>query len=327
MAKISAQYVLANAANFQFNIVKMGYNNYDPLAYYYKEDFPDIEITRQNYSTDFDVMNRLCLVTINGFVYSTVLSSGKLYVPGATKSMLRSRSNSVGVLSLEGITSNVTRQKIQSTMVFEDAGFTPFERVFISVPDAVQKPVLIIGGYIVFENPEYFFRISDNTFVLRLDRLLFVEKLFELSGYRDIFKELDVPVSAHNLSMVDGALVRSISTIRKFLSLDNSFLLDLHVSNLSTKRIYMQHTNVLGSFRTSSRPLLPLFSGYGKLCEYKRVHDADGRYTISTQDAYYANHVFSASAPKTLDVYNDHRKPGDTVRLAQAFFLDIFREI
>lgn len=327
MVKVSAQYVLANAANYQFNIVKMGHHNLDDLAYYYKEDFPDVEITRPGYTTDLGLIDQKCLVSVNGFIHSTVFSDGRLYIPNATKSMLRSRTNSVGILSLEGLTDQVTRQKLQTNMIFEDVGFTPFERVLISVPVAVQKPVLIMGGYIVFENPEYFFRISDNTFVLRLDRLLYVEKLYELSGYRDIFKDLEVPVSDHNLTMVDGAVVRSMATIRRFLSLDNSFLLDLHVPEISTQRIYMQHTNVLGSFRTSALPVLPLFSGYGKLCEYKRVHDADGRYTVSAQDAYYANHVFSASAPKTLDVYNDHRKPGDTVRLAQAFFLDIFREI
>lgn len=326
MAKVSAVYALANSANYKFDICKMGEHNYDPLAFYYKQDFPDVRMTRPSYETDFDLINRLCLVTVNGFIHRTVLSNGEFYIQNGSKSMLRSRTNSVGILSLAALSTNITRQDILPSMVFEDVGFPPSERVIITLPTAVETPMLVMAGYLILENPEHFFRISDTSFVLRLDRLMYMEKLYELSAQRDIFADLEVPVSAHNPTMVDGATIRSIGVIRKFLSLENSFIVDLHTEAVSARKIYMQHTNTLGSFRSSVKPTLPLFVGYGKLCEYKRVHDAVNRYTISTQDAYYSNHVFSQSVQKTLDVYNDHRIPGDTVRLASAFMLDIYKE-
>ncbi|MDD2819422.1 MAG: hypothetical protein PHN51_11600 [Candidatus Nanopelagicales bacterium] len=326
MAKVSANYALANSAGYKFDIVKMGHHNYDQLAFYYKDDFPDVEVTRPDALVDMGRVHETCLVSVNGYVHSTVWSDNRFYIPFGTRSMLRSRQNSVGIVSLAGLSDTITKHPITSAMVFEDVGFSPYERVLITMPVAIEKPILIMAGYIVMENPEYFFRISDTTFVLRLDRLHYVEKLYELTTQRDIFRDLEVPVSDHNPTVVDGALIRSLGVIRKFLSTHNSFMVDLHTNGIQTQKVYTQHTTVPGTFRTGVRPVMPLFVGYGKLCEYKRVHDADGRHTVSVQDPTYSNHLFTQANIKATEVFNDHRKPGDRLRLSSAFFLDIYKE-
>ncbi len=317
-----ATYQLASAANYKFNICKIGFNSYDPTAYYHKENFPDVEVTRPGTDTDLELLHKNFLMTVNGYVYSTEYIGGKLYIPNATMSMIRSRANAMGLINFTNL-GQITKTKITPSMVTTDPIMPAFEKVIITFPDTVKQPILIMAGYMIFENPEYFYRVSDNVFALRLDRLNYVEKLYELNRYRDIFKELEVPVSNTNDTMVDGQVVRSEAVIKKVLSLHNSFLVNLDADNLSTTKIYLDKTSVPLNFRTEYKPIYPLIVGYGKVTEYFQEKPTDEKYVVSTQDGYYNNHLFSSQSYRDLAVYNDHRKPGTTYRLSPGFFLDI----
>lgn len=135
--------------------------------------------------------------------------------------------------------------------------------------------------------------------------------------------ELGVPVSNSNESMVDGAVTRSEITIRRFLTLFNSFIVDLNTDNLSVNKIYMERTSVPLNYRTESPPIFPLCVGYGKLGEYFHEDAGECKNTITTQDGYYNDFLFGYQSYKDIAIYNAHRKPGSTYRLSPAFFLDI----
>lgn len=317
-----ATYQLATSANYKYNICKIGFHNYDPSAYYYKENFPDVEVTRPGTDTDLELLHLNYLMTVNGYVYPTEYLADKLYIPNATLSMIRSRANAMGLINL-GKLGAFTKIKLLPSMVSVDPIMPAFEKVIVTVPETIRQPILIMAGYMVFENPEYFYRVSDNAFALRLDRLNYVEKLYELNRYRDIFKELEVPVSNTNDTMIDGALVRSEVIIKRFLSLHNSFLVNLDTDNLSTSKIHLDKTSVPLNFRTEYPPNLPLIVGYGKVTEYFQEKPTDDKYVVTTQDGHYNNHLFSGQSYRDLAVYNDHRKPGTTYRLSPGFFLDI----
>lgn len=322
MAKQQATYQLANSANYKFNICKIGFNAYDPTAYYHKENFPDVEVTRPGTDTDLSLLHQNYLMTVNGYVYTTTMIGGKLYIPNATLSMIRSRSNAMGMINFTKLGA-ITKTNITADMITIDPILPPFERVVITFPELVKQPILVMAGYLVFENPEYFYRISDTAFVLRLDRLNYVERLYELNRYRDIFKELEVPVANTNDTMVDGALIRSELIIKRFLSLHNSFLVNLDADNLSVEKIYLDKTSVPLNFRTEYPPVLPLIAGHGKVTEYFQERSTDAKHVVVTQDGYYNNLVLSAQSYRDIDVYNGHRVPGTTYRLSPGFFLDI----
>lgn len=322
MAVSSITYKLASEAGYKSSIVRMGFNNYDPVSLMYKVDFPDMELKRPMHEDSLAQVHSNCLVTVNGYVYSTVYSESRLYVPNATKTMLKTRANAVGIINLAGVSNTITKTAITPPMVTTDLNTLAYEKVFITMPTAVKYPLLIMAGYIIPYNEEYFYRVSDNAFALCLNKLQYTEKLYELSRYRDIFADLEVDVSPLNPQMVDANVVRSENTIRKFLSLHNSFMVDLGVETFSTKRIYLEHSTIPGNFRTEVAPILPLFVGYGKLSEYA-ISSGGTKYTVITQDAHYNNHLLSHMPQRKLNVMNDQRKPGATYGLAEAFFLDM----
>lgn len=323
MATHHVHYQLGSTANYRFNLTKMGEHGYDPLAYFYKNDFPEVEITRHGTDTDLSLVHNTCLMTVNGYVHRTEYINNKLYIPQATASMLRSRANVTGLLDFSKLTPSLVKIALTASMVTDDLNTLAYDKVFITAPVTVQQPMLVMAGYLVPYDEECFYRVSDTAFALRLSRLSYMEKLYELSHYRDIFKDLGVEVSPLNPQMVNAEEVRSLAVIRKFLSLHNSFLVDLQTDNLSFKKVYLEHSNIPGTFTTEVPPTMPLFTGYGKVSEYAVQRSNGSKYDVHTQDCHYNNHLLSHMSPDKCKVYNDHRVPGQTHRLSQAFFLDI----
>lgn len=323
MAVQRVNYLLGSAGNYRFNITKMGHHEYDQLSYIHKSDFPDVEVSRPGLDTDLERVFRTCLLTVNGYVHSTAFTAGKLYIPQATHSMLRSRANIIGLLDFSKAAPNITRYTITSDMISQESNMLAYDKVLITFTEPVEQPLLIMAGYIIPYDADSFYRVSDNSFALCLSKLNYMERLYELSRYRDIFKHLDVQVSATNEFMVDTNTVRSFITIQKLLTLHNSFMVDLKTTNFSVNKIFLAHSKIPGTFTTQTHPNIPLFMGYGKLSEYAVRRDNEFRYTVHTQDYHYDNHLLSSFNQNKIKVFNNQRRPGQTHRLSQAFFLDM----
>lgn len=323
MTQKQFNYQLANTAGYKFNICKIGFNNYDELAYYHKDNFPDIEVTRPNTFTDMSILHNKCLMSVNGYIYPTRLIGDRLFIPNATKSMLKSRANHIGIISFNKLQSNIVKKPINISMITPEAPFTLYEKAIITFNEEIRTPILVICGYMIFENPEIFYRVSDRSFALRLDRLNYIEKLYELSRYRDIFDELNIPTSINNPSVIDANIARSDSVVINFLSSFNSFLVNIPINGLSLKKIYLERSNVPGNFRTEIEPTAPILVGYGKMAEYFKKKNNDTKWTVYLNDAYYNQHLISNHSFTNIRLYNDHRVVGSTYRLTHAYFLNM----
>lgn len=316
-------YKLGVQAGYKYDIVKIGENNYDPLAYYHKDNFPDIEIKRPNTETDLNLLHRKCLMTVNGYIYPTAYIDNKLYIPNATTSMLKSKSNHIGILSFSKLNADIKKHPITLDMITPEYPASLYEKAIITFEEPIGDAFFVLAGYPVFEQSEFFYRVSDRSFVIRLDRLNYVERLYELSRYRNIFEELGVEISPNNSHMVNANIVRGDAVVSKFLSLFNSFLVEIPGYTISTKPIYLEHSNVPGNFRTELEPKLPVIGGYGKFVEYLSLKSNDTKYTVQTADAYLNNYLFSKLSTSQINIYNDHREVGNTYELSRAFFLEI----
>lgn len=324
MAEHHFNYINARRAGYKANICKIGENAYDSLQYWVKNNFPDIEILGHLLETDLSILHNKALITINGYIYPSTYINSRLYVANATLSMLMSKANHIGILSFNTLTDNVTIHQITAENITPDGLYSLFEKCIITFPSVITSPVLSIAGYIQLEEPGVFYRISDVSFVLCLNKLPYIERLYEIQRYRDIFTELQIPTSVNNISMIDAVIARSDSTIIKYLTTFNSFLVDVPVTEIRSNKIYLNQSHIASTFITNKEPLYPLVTGYGKLSEYQYTKNPNSTYHVSTLDAYYNNHLLSKLDQASVNVYNDHRKVGSTYRLANAYMLDIY---
>lgn len=323
MTTITAKYTLANHAGYHFDITKIGEYQYDDLAYFHKKNFPDVKVTRPNSRTDLSLLHSKALMTVNGFIHNTVWLNDELYIPSASSSMLKHKLNHVGVLSFNDLPNPLSKIKIHPSMVTGESGVPLYNKAIITFDREIKNAFIVIAGYMVFEQPEFFYRVSANSFALRLDRLMYMEKIYELTRHRNILEELGVPVSPNNDSMVDVSVIRSDEVITKFLSTYNSFLVEVPCKQLSSKGIYLEHSTVPGNFRCEVEPTNPIITDRGKFAEYMKRQNNDRKYTVYINDSFYSNYLFSTLPDKEIDVYNNHRVPNKTYRLVSAKFLEI----
>ena len=321
---VKAKYVLAGDAGYKFNLVKLGSSNYDLTAAYNKDNLPDVEVTRPGIETDLSKLHNRCLLSVNGYFYLTDYTDERLFIPGATATMVKSRSNQVGVLSFNDTHSNLVKTKLTKTMLSKDGDYGYLDKVILTFDHDVEHCMLVLAGYPIFEQEGFLYRISDRSFVLRLDRLSYIDKLYELSRYRNIFDELEIPVSKINPSMIDGNVARSDAVIEKLVDLNNSFMVEFPGHSLQTRKVYLEQSKVPGNVRIQNEPTSLLLGGKGKVIEYKKVEKVEGVYTVHTTDFYMNNHLFSKMPSSAIQHYNDHRVVGNTYTLNEGFFLDMF---
>lgn len=327
MEEVHFNYISARNAGYKINIAKINYNSYDPLELWVKENFPDVEVTRPTIDTDLSLLDRRTLLTVNGFVYPTVFSNDKLYIRDATKNMLKSRVNHVGILSFNRLNNDLSKYSITEDMITPDGNYSLYDKCIITFPSDIQTPIIIIGGYVQLEEPNIFYRISDRSFALSLSKLPYVERLYETERYRNIFSELEIPVSPNNEFMIDGNVVRSDLVVMRYLTLNNSFLVNVPVSTIVADKQYLNNTKLPGEMYVDFIPEYPIVGGYGKLIEYSRHKGPENRYLIKCLDNYYNNHLFSKRDKGDLAVYNSHRVVGNSYNLANAFMLDMHASI
>ena len=321
MSKLT--YQLGNTSGYKFNIVNIDRNPYDTLSFFDKTNFPDVEITRPRVDTDLGLIHKRHLLTVNGFVYPTEFIDNRLYIRHATEAMLRSRQNNIGILSFNGIRNDLVKVPILPAMLSTEEPLQYYDKLIISFNRSMNHSVLVIGGYLVFEHPEFFYRVSDRDFVLRLDRLNFIEKLYELTRYTNIYERLELETSPVNPNMLNGLVTRSNQTVTRFMTLHNSFLVEIPCESLTSKKIFLEHSTVPNTFRTEVDPIYPLFGGRGKIIEYIKQRTNDTKFNIYTSDAYYDNYLLATVHQRSIESYNNHRLPAQTYSLTKGFFLDV----
>lgn len=322
MAQKEVLYQDAIYSGYKADIGIAGVNLYDEIARWDKEILPDIHLFRPNVTTDYSLIQNKALVTINGYVHQTKLIDDKLWVMGATESMLKSKVNHIGLLSFSRNANNLLKYEILPNNISSDVGHSLYEKLFITFEQDITYPILILAGYLILPDPQFFYRVSPKTFALSIDKLNYIDKLYELYRYRDIFKNLDLTVNPNLNDIINVNEAISDSTITKFMTLNNTFLVDANVNNITQDKIYLHQSTLAGSYLYDTEPLYPVVAGMGKFVEYwKRMYD--GKYILRTTDSYYNNLLFSRLPKEDVTYFNNVRDPLNTYRLSNAYMLKL----
>lgn len=322
MATANLKYQLATSAGYNAELSDAVFNRYTPNGLYGKSSYKDVVLTRPNVETDLELLHTNCLLTVNGFVHTTEYVGGKLFILNAAKSMLKSKQNHIGLLSFDDRSINLNKIKITDEMILNDQPKSLYNKTLINFNKEIGQFILVIAGYMFFIDYQSIYRTSPSSIAVRFDILSYIERLYQLNKYRDIFTDLGISVRPNTANLIDPDQAESDAIIKKLLTLENSFLVEVPVSSMAVKKIYLEHSTIPSTFRTTHKPDLPLFCNYGKMLEYNKRKLANDRYTVSTLDARYNNYLLSQHNNLSR-VYTDQRLVGDTHRLAEGYFLNV----
>lgn len=285
------------------------------------------EVTIKREATSNKDLYDYCLFTINGYLHSTDYDNKFLYVVDGAKSLKKSRKNTAGILSFERI-GKVTQKPITVNDISKTAPDIPlYQKVFITIPQEFigQSIMLSIGGYLVIPEPNTFYPISDNLWILNLEKLDTVGRYFESRNYLD-YTDLGLTTFPEDKDKVSLVELQSDEVITKYLTLKNSFFIAVNVPNLVYEKKFVRHSSIANQYLAYKNPTQPLFLGRGRQADYWKEQD-EGVWSITVENGFKPrlifdnldnnSHPFDSGAVTPYNIYENSR----------AFLLDMVADI
>lgn len=317
-----AKYSDAFRSEYKVDITVIGQavpDNYPDL------DKHDLVITRPKYKTDMRLIHDYCLVSVNGFFHMTDTDGTKAYVHEGADTMRKGRANQMGILSFLDI-GKLTKVKLDKANIYpQDPTSTLKEKIYFDITQNVtdKAVILVLGGYLVFPEPNVFWQRGDKSFALNLNNLPYVERLYESNRAMDLdgLDGLEIETATSDPDILDFTKVWSDDTIKNYLTLSQSFLVIIDTKHLITQKHHLRHSNLPGMFTSYTDPVYPLIVNYGKMVEYWKTLE-DGHWSVTVEDSFYKDYIISQQPTDTV-VYNNFKVPNGNLTHSRGFLLDI----
>lgn len=282
-----------------------------------------LRISRNNPATDMSVFFDNCLVSINGFFHRTDTDRQYTYILDANDSLFPSKQNQIGAISFLDI-GKIEQVAITPDMIIPQADGSPLKnKTFLKLGrDLTDKTVmLVLGGYLMFVDNKALLQNGLDTFVLNFNAIPLLDRYFESRPYINL-NELDLPVSTDNPSLINVPDFFSDANLIKYMTLQQSFFVILDSPSIFTNKIFIRESNLPGMFTAYSEPKYPLFVNNGRIAEYWKVQE-DGYWSVTVQDSYLRNNIFSSKPQDQLVNVSDSMEPTKPAYNSRGFLLEI----
>lgn len=282
-----------------------------------------LRLERNNPPTDMQVFFDHCLVSINGFIHRTDCDGKYAYILNANESLFKSKQNQIGLISFYDI-GKLEQVPITLDMIHKQPNNVPMKnKTYIKLNrDTTNKSImLVLGGYLLFIDNQSLYQINDDTVSIDFTKMPLLERYFESNPYLNL-KDLGLPTSSDNESVINVPEFMSDETLTKYLMLSQSFFVLVETSNIFTNKIYLKPSNLPGMFMAHKEPVYPMFVSNGRIAEYWKTYE-DNCWSVNVQDSYLKNNVFSSNPIDTLINISDSRLPNQTFYNSRGFLLEI----
>lgn len=290
---------------------------------YPQSEMHDLQITRPTYTTAMELIHDYCLVSVNGYFHATDATPQKAFVYKGGETMRKSKLNHLGILSFYDI-GRLQKIKLDPDRIIPSEPDTHLrDKIVFSIDEDVsgKSYFMVLGGYLVFPEDGVFWQSGDKTFTMDINRLKYVERLFESNNYIDLSElqltELPINPDAYN---VDELF--SDEVITKYMTMTQSFLVIVDTPHLVTNKIYIKASSMPGMFTCYQDPVYPLLVNDGKMAEYWKVPE-DGYWAVNVQDSFVRNYVISEQPVQDRETVTDQLLSSQPFRHSRGFLLEI----
>jgi hypothetical protein len=247
--------------------------------------------------TDFQ---KYCLVNVNGYFHLTEANSRGIWVIDGMKTFRASDNNRLGIISFKDL-GKIKIIPITDSMIHnqpsdqEQLGI----RSYIKVPGGMDgyTTMVVIGGYLHFVNQELLYKTSPDTFCIDFNNIPLIERIYQ-SRERIDLTTLELETSTVNPSLLSTAQLFSDTVIKKYLTLPQSFIVQIDTTELYLEYDQLAETRLPGLYISNVDPIWPIISRTGKLVNYWDVEE-DGKWAITADDTLLPNYL--------LNTFQDYR--------------------
>lgn len=288
------------------------------------KDKVDLVLTRPGYKTDMGSIHTHCLVSVNGYIHMTDTDGEKAYVYEGGRTKNKSKQSTLGILSFLDI-GELTKIQLDPDRILSDTdeGLLK-DKIVFSVDEELDNKsyILVLGGYMIFPSENTFWRSGVRTFSLDLNKLPYIERIFESSLYLDLSHlELTEQVIGDNVYSLPE--LWSDEVIKRYMTMSQSFLVLVDIPNLYTDKVFLKKCNTPGKFTMYQDPILPLILNYGKIAEYWKEYE-DGYWSVSVVDNYLRNYIITQQDTQQMIGGNNHLDPMKPFEYSRGYLLNIY---
>lgn len=316
-----ASYRNAIQAGYHLDLPKPGVNvpSYFPTNYQTTMAI----MTRPRFETDMTLIDRYCLVSVNGFFHKTASDNATTYLYDAQSTLRKSRDNHVGIVSLKDI-GELTKFSLTNDSIAPQGVGSPLkERTYITLPtDLTNKTtILVLGGYLVFPQENVFWQTSNNSFALNFGMIPLLERYFESRNYLDL-SGLGLSIDPEAPDKIDPVELYSDRVLLNYLTMTQTFLVIVDSSVLFANRKYPSQSQIPSLYTTYQEPRYPLVLNFGRCAEYWSVRDGD-RWSLSVQDTFLKHGVYGTTGGEPIVNLTDRLIPSSPFHISSPYFLEI----
>lgn len=321
---VTARYENAVLMGYKIEPSRTGYHVPDELP---SVNLIDLSITRSDPRTDITLLHTHALISVNGFFHRTDTDGLATYVIDGAETAFKRRCAHTGILSFANI-GKITQYQIKDDdiMPLSPDGKLK-DGLIIKIPEEYQEfsSIFILGGYIIRPDKEAFYKNAENTWILQVKALPYVERYFESKNEIDLSSiKVDAPLDNKD----DAVLVEDLyndDNIRAWLKLSQSFIAFVDTPILYYDQINVRVSTLPGLITAYQEPKETLIMGYGKSVEYSKVQEAQF-WALRVQDPFYKQFAFSNAPARVQPVMSNHLLPWKQYQRTQGYLLKISGE-
>lgn len=316
-----ARYANAILSKYKIELARAGYPNVPGMPV---EDLYDLALTRPQFPTNMELIKDYCLTTVNGFYHRADYANDVAYILDGGKTAMKNRCSHTGILSFLNI-GKVQTIRVKAEDVFPLTEGAPLSQgIILKCPvDLTNKSlIMVIGGYMVHEQKDVFFRNGESTYVLNLLGLPYLERIQESEYSLDLssMKIEHLDTNKDNAIVLES--ITSDEAIKAYLTLSQSFFAVIDTPELFYTKINARVSNLPGFVAYYEDPVYPLFMGYGKQVEYSKVKEVND-WALRVADDWYVQFAWQTAPTRGMPVVTNCYKTWQPTVRTQAYLLEI----
>lgn len=287
------------------------------------EEKTDALLTRQG--TDYLLLQRRSLVSINGAYHRTEGSVHGLYIRDAVKSLRAANDNNIGILSFANV-ADLKQVSITPDMIYKQLPEQELWRgAYIDIGEDIENKtvLLVLGGYLHVVDGTYKV-VGPQQLHINLAPYQMAHRYYEMRKHINV-DQLRPHFNPGPADSINVANLRSDQFVIDFLTLKQSFVVIVDTPSLVTNEIPLQPAKVPGLYTCHMEPKHLMYSQARKPMDYWTRKEGPS-YVINCGNALDTRYRFETTQWENDVAIDDRAETVNGIRYSQAYLLEIGKE-
>ena len=287
------------------------------------EEKTDALLTREG--TDYLLLQRRSLVSINGSYHITEGSVHGLYIRDAVKSLRVADDNNIGILSFANV-ADMKQVPITADMIYKQLPEQELWRgAYVNLGEDIENKtvLMVLGGYLHVLDGTYKV-VGPSQVHIDLAPYQMAHRYYEMRKHINV-DQLKPHFNTGPADSIDVARLRSDQFIIDFLTLKQSFFVVVDIASLVTTEIPLQSTKLPGVYTCHTEPRHLMYTQARKSTDYW-ARKQGPNFVVNCGNALDTRYRFETTPWETDIAIDDRAETINGLRLSQAYLLEIGTE-